>query len=177
MVVPARYEYNEQPAQAAPELSLKIQCGDTSGVLVWAPARVLARIEIRSRAFFIDSFSFTVSPVMSLLLARCPAAIPRFIVAVYVNAINGVLWGRLTAHVGEKCGVVIAPLVANRYPATAVILPFDIIGGEAPLFYSAPCSIFRSKCPNSGFSVGCLRLRLFAPTATATSTCPGAEGT
>jgi len=91
------------------------------------------------------------SGVSHLLNSGRPMAVIFFVIAVYVFAINGVLRGRLLAHVREKCFEAVAPRVADCDAASPVMRIFFIVRIVAAQFEFGPslilwraCSVMRS---------------------------------
>jgi hypothetical protein len=63
-------------------------------------------------------------PVVVLFLLRCPAAVARFVIAVIVDAVKGVLRGRARTHVGQEVFKGRPPLTDFDTPASVVVEEF-----------------------------------------------------
>lgn len=92
-----------------------------------------------------QSHWMVVSSVVSLFYGSRPAAIARFVVAVYVYAVNRVLgrWSR--THVGVEVLDRVFPSVANGDPTTAIIGVVLVSGVEAPMLHQVPYCVLRSE--------------------------------
>lgn len=85
-----------------------------------------------------------VSPaIVSLLSLRCPPAIPRFVVAIVVDAIERVRrrWPR--SHISQESREVITPRFADRDPAPTVQGVFRIAPRITAALGVAPAFVFR----------------------------------
>ncbi len=88
------------------------------------------------------------------LLKRCrPSTVARSVIAVVVQSVKRQAW-RARSHVSKKGGEVIAPFVAHRNAASAVVLRVLSICIEAAPFGFAPRVVFTrsalSVCSTSG---------------------------
>lgn len=81
--------------------------------------------------------------IIHLLFRSAPAYIPRFVVAVIVNPIDAMRWGRLTANVGEEYRKVVSPRVADRDAPPAIVLVRIVTRVHTATFNTYPCTVFR----------------------------------
>jgi hypothetical protein len=81
--------------------------------------------------------------VIGLLFGRGPAAVPGFVVAVIVNAIQGVLRGRLRSHVGQECLKGVEPAIADLNAAVDVAMRAVGVRVAASSFHGLPSAVFR----------------------------------
>ena len=87
------------------------------------------------------------SLISRLFAPRCPAAISRFVIAVWVDAIKRQsVW--LFTHVSEKGCERIEPSFANRDALSAVLLKLWNIRVETPRFHVSPTHIGRRYPPS-----------------------------
>jgi hypothetical protein len=61
--------------------------------------------------------------IISLFFGCGPSAVDGLIVAVIVNAINGMLRGRTPAHIGEE-GFILVPSLANGNSTASIVMKF-----------------------------------------------------
>lgn len=80
--------------------------------------------------------------IIGLLFNSCPAAVPRLVVTVVINAINFMRQGRPTAHVCIKAFKCL-PLLADSYAAAAVVWVASRIRIIATAFHTCPRVVFR----------------------------------
>jgi hypothetical protein len=99
-----------------------------------------------------------VVPAIALLLFVCrPPAILWRVVSVYVNSVNGMIFGWLFAHVGKKV-FKLCPPVANRYSTPAVMSPRIAFGVLASVFDFVPSFVLWRFC-QSMRSIHCVQSR------------------
>ncbi len=84
----------------------------------------------------------TVSGVLVLLASRGPSAILGRVVAVVINAIDGVRLRRAPAHIGQEVLEGMQPAGANLNPAPAVIREADAFRVIAAGFHREPRRVF-----------------------------------
>ncbi len=86
------------------------------------------------------------SGVSHLLLLCCPPTIPRFVIAMIVDAVNRVLWGWSWSNVHkEQCKII--PARAGFYSTSAIVGIRRVIGVYASLSHLNPYSILSSFAP------------------------------
>lgn len=85
--------------------------------------------------------------IASLFLECCPPAVVGFIVAIYVDAVYRVIRRWLRPHIGQEVLERVAPPVANRDTASAVMFPSDCIRIRAAVLESLPGAILRGVRP------------------------------
>ncbi len=73
-----------------------------------------------------------------------PAAISGLVIAVVVDAINGMISGRSRPHVGEKIFERIRPSLADSNSTTAIETVVLIVGVVAAAFNALPAGVFSS---------------------------------
>lgn len=83
--------------------------------------------------------------IRPLFLACRPSAVARFVVPVAVDAVKGVT-RRALAHVLKEGGEGMAPALADRYPASAVVLELVMTWRQASRFHSRP-RVIRRRSP------------------------------
>lgn len=113
-----------------------------------------------------SSFSFVCnqaigSLVSALLVLRSPSAVPRFIVAVVVDAVDRMFCGWSLPHVAYKV-LKYQPPFADRYAATAILGVVLCVWGITPLFHFAPRFISRSFTCSVRASTGRTKLIVHA---------------
>lgn len=88
------------------------------------------------------------SPIQTLLSCRRPAAVAWLVIAVVVNALDRVLWGRAWPHVGEECGKGPAPATTDLDPATPVIRAPRVFCVFASANHARPCDVLGRARPS-----------------------------
>lgn len=91
--------------------------------------------------------------IKALLDRRRPPAILRLIIAIWIDAIDGVMRRRSTAHVGQKDFVGVAPSLANRNATRAVVPIADMLRVIAAGLHAFPNFVFCRALPASRFTV------------------------
>lgn len=91
--------------------------------------------------------------VLHLRAPRRPPNVPRFVVAVVIDAIKGVLLSGASAYIGQERRVRVLPLLANADASGTVPFPSFGVRVTAPGLNSDPASVFRGPAPNPAFSV------------------------
>ena len=94
------------------------------------------------------------SLVPSLLSAICPSRVSRLIASIVVYAINGILGGRLAAHVSNKVLKGKKPAVANGYPSASVVSKALADWIRASLDHAVPRNKLRRLFRPAGMPVG-----------------------
>ena len=104
--------------------------------------------------------------IPALLFMSSPSAIPRFVVSVIVDAVQGcALWS--WPHVVAKCLKRRAPSVAHHNATTTIVAVLRVLFSVAAISHSFPASKFRrirTAMSSCRFSVG-TRLALHRPSA------------
>jgi hypothetical protein len=98
--------------------------------------------------------------VVGLFGPSSPSTVVKGVVAVVIDALNGVLRGRLFAHIGKKVGrtLIAEPSIANRDATPAVAVIHGVFGVVAPVQHGPVAAINTAiGCAVLGF--GC-RLQL-----------------
>ncbi len=108
---------------------------NTNRHLVFIPFFV---VENSSIATFIFSGSF----VATLFKVCSPFAIRRLVVTLWVNAVNRVFRGRLSAHIFIKVQERIHPSITNSHASPTVVLKTYMLRLIASFFHFLPCYIF-----------------------------------
>jgi hypothetical protein len=99
----------------------------------------------------IESDRLTAAAIVILLGACRPSAIVRCVVAIGVDAINGMMRTWSAAHIGKEVLKTVLPSVANSNTAAAIIGVPDVRWGIASGFHGNPRAIFGGP----GTTVGC----------------------
>jgi len=87
---------------------------------------------------------------LALLLLRCPSDVSRFIVAIFIQSVNGIPSTRHGANIGKEGGKVFNPWLKNRNPSPAIRIPLANFGIEAPLLHPRPAPVFwAARVPSS----------------------------
>lgn len=85
----------------------------------------------------------SVAAIAVLFFNRRPLHISRLVIAVYVNAINGMRKAGATANVLKESGKRILPLLAHFYTSPSIVLKSYVIRIKASLLHLAPRFVFR----------------------------------
>lgn len=101
----------------------------------------------------IERYQATRSFVVSLFLQCSPSYIPRLIVAIHVNPVDGVRGRGLAPHVSKELLVTIAPCIRKANAPTAVVGEVCVVGIEAALLHLMPRHVFRRNRSVSRISV------------------------
>jgi len=110
--------------------------------------------------------------VSGLFLPGRPTAVGRLVMAVVINAINGMFGRRPSAHVLNKSGVGLAPAVADANTTATVMTIANVIRVTASGFHALPDFILWRGFPACALAVRAVRdSRVFSSQATATL-CP-----
>lgn len=81
------------------------------------------------------------------LLRLCrPSAVSRFVMTVYVYAVDRVVCGWTLAHVAQKLSEISSPLVADRDATSTIEIVFGIRWIKAAAFHVAPNAVMRVIC-------------------------------
>jgi hypothetical protein len=81
--------------------------------------------------------------VLRLLFSRSPAHVARLVTATVIDSLNRQVRRWLPTNMGIKSFKAVAPLIAHRNSATAVIAKHRMPTIETPLFNIHPSPIFR----------------------------------
>jgi hypothetical protein len=110
-----------------------------------------------------------VALITALLFGCCPSDIPRFVVAVHIYTVKRMLLGWSSSDVGQESlkAILAAPVRADGYSASAVILVRPATRAEAAVFHAGPYLVFIA----AGHAV-CNRVGLLkAPTRDCVAAC------
>jgi len=87
---------------------------------------------------------------LTLLLFRRPSDVSGFIVAIFIQPVNGVPSTRHGADIGKESRKVFNPWLKNRNSPPAIRIPLANFGVEAPLLHPRPAPIFwAARVPSS----------------------------
>jgi len=89
---------------------------------------------------------FSGSFVATLLKICSPFTIRRLVVALWVDAVNRMFRGRLSAHIFIKVQERIQPSIANSYATPPVVLKAFVFRVIASFFHFLPCYILWGFC-------------------------------
>ena len=116
----------------------------------------------------IKGYMFAIAFVLTLLAARCPAAVSRLVPPIVVDAIDGVVTCRLGAHVSKKGLEAVSPFIANQNSGPAVRSKCFVIWIKTAPFHTCPSSVFdrplmfqlSARCPSALVSVAAATPRI-----------------
>lgn len=94
-----------------------------------------------------------VSAIVLLRFLSRPSTITRFIVAVILSAVNGVLRSWPLAHVGKKIFKRVKPAFANRDTASAVVLEAVVLRAGTTANHAVPALVSAARCGSAGMAV------------------------
>jgi hypothetical protein len=91
-----------------------------------------------------EIYPFSLFPsIPHLLAARCPAAVPRFVVAIIVDTVQRMNFGWALSHIDQEIRKRVPPTLADNNSASAITMVHRLAGIPAPAIHIEPCSIFR----------------------------------
>lgn len=125
---------------------------------------VSIRPACNSKAIAVEGDYSIISLVPALFSCGCPSAVARLVIAVYINAIKGVLGGWPWTHIGFEIRKPISskPSVANGNSTTAVAWVCCTFSVEAPVFHPRPAPILKTTNSTVSSFFGCRKLPLEA---------------
>jgi len=86
------------------------------------------------------------APVVGLNSVGGPSTVFGRVVAIVIDAVNAVLWGRLVPHVGKECLEGMPPLWTNNNASSTVVGVFWLSGVIATANQPRPTIIFSAAC-------------------------------
>lgn len=108
-----------------------------------------------------------VSFVLGLLESVCPPAVLLAVAFGIVNPVNGHA-GWAFPHISKEPCEVGAPLIADSYSTTTVVLVSDISGAVAPILHGLPCAVKWMRAATlaeSMLGASCSRVHVLPATA------------
>ncbi len=97
--------------------------------------------------------------VMPLFETSGPPAIPRLVVPLIIDAIEGEFFRGAFTHVPEECWETSAPTFADENSSTSPVLPLGVFSIAASAFHRLPRVV--SQCPRAGRALSMFRPCLF----------------
>lgn len=130
---------------------------------------------VENLPFAVERNPAVVPKVSELLLASCPAAVARLIIAVVVwVSIQCVLWAWSPAHIHQKCFEGFSPSFADFNAPTTIIVPMFStiqIPVVAPPIHNYPRSVFLSGPRSWRLAMCAVSITAFLAADAATASC------
>lgn len=91
----------------------------------------------------ISRWEYPPSTIQALFLTSRPFHVARLVIAVIVNALDGMAFGRLTSNSIKKCLKGLKPFLADGNASTTVVLVALAVWVKTTAFHLQPAAVFR----------------------------------